>query len=343
MFGAEDIGIDLGTATVLIFVRGKGIVLREPSVVAMDRTTRNILAVGEEAQRMMGRTPASIMVIRPLADGIITDYDVAERMLRYFLRKVMGKRMMFRPRALVCVPSGVTEVEKRSVIDTILDAGARKAQLVEEPIAAAIGAGLDIEKQYGNLVVDIGGGTTDLAVLAMGRSVVSVTTKVAGDRFDEAITRYLRRKHNLMIGERSAEELKIQIGAAYMGGESHSMDVTGRSLITGLPKTITVHSEEMVEALDEPILALSENIQALLERTPPELAADIFESGIVLTGGGSLLSGLDYALSEQVRVPCRRVEDPVACVVTGTGRILDERDRWIHLLYDSDDDASSRR
>ncbi len=343
MFGMDDIGVDLGTSSVLIYGQGKGVVLREPSVVAIDRATRNILAVGEEAQRMMGRTPANIMVIRPLAEGVISDYDVAERMLRFFLRKVMGRRMMFRPRVLACVPSGVTDVEKRSVIDAMLDAGARKAQLIDEPVAAAIGAGLDIEHQYGNMVVDIGGGTTDLAILAMGQSIISVTTKVAGDRFDEAIMRYLRRKHNLMIGERSAEELKIQIGAAEIGSDSHQMEVTGRSLISGLPKSIAIHSDEIVEALDEPILALTENIQALLERTPPELAADVFERGITLTGGGALLTGLDRVLTKRTRVECKRAEDAVACVVQGTGRVLEERDRWLHLLFDNDDNPNLKR
>jgi rod shape-determining protein MreB len=343
MLGNEDIGIDMGTATMLICVRGKGIVLREPAVVALDRQTRNILAVGEEAQRMMGRTPANIAVIRPLHDGTVTDYDITERMLRFFLRKVMGKRSVFRPRVVACVPTGVTEVEKRSMVDTILDAGARKAQLVEEALAAAIGAGVDVTKAYGNMVLDIGGGTSTLAVLAMGRSVVTQTIKIAGDRFDEAITRYLRRKHNLMIGERTAEELKIQIGAACPRADALYLDVTGRSLITGLPKTVRVSSEEMVEALDEPIAALAENIQALLERTPPELAADIFERGIVMTGGGSMLYGLDLVLSEQVRVPCRLVEDPVACVALGTSRILEDRDAWTQLLFDIEDDGTARK
>jgi len=343
MFGMNDIGVDLGTSTILICVLGKGIVLREPAMVAIDRSTRNILAVGDDARNMVGRVPANISVIRPLAEGVISDYDATERMLRFFLRKVIGRRMMFRPRVVACVPSGVTEVEKRSVVDTVLDAGARRAQLIDEPLAAAIGAGLDIGKAYGNMILDIGGGTSSLAVLAMGRVVVSVTTKIAGDRFDEAIIRYLRRKHNLIIGERSAEELKIQIGAAVPRSDALLMDVTGRSLITGLPKTITINSEETVEALDEPILALTENIQALLERTPPELAADIFERGIVMTGGGSLLYGLDAALSGQIRLPCRLMEDPVGCVAMGTGRILEERDTWTSLLFDIEDGRSGSR
>ncbi len=334
MLGMDDIGVDLGTATVLVYVKGKGILLREPAMVAIDRNTRSILAVGEDAHRMQGRTPAHISVVRPLVDGVISDYDVAERMLRYFLRKVMGKRLMFRPRVVACVPSGVTEVEKRSVVDAILDAGARKAQLIDEPMAAAIGAGLDIEKAYGSMVVDIGGGTTDLAVISMGRCVVAETIKVAGDRMDEAVIRYLRRKHNLMIGERSAEELKMHLGAAYPRQEVLHMDVTGRSLITGLPKTISVSSSEMVEALDEPILALTENVQAILERTPPELAADIFDRGIVMTGGGSLLFGLDKVLSERIRVSCRVVDDPVACVALGTGMVLEEMETHGKLLFD---------
>ena len=343
MFGMDDVGIDLGTSTVLLYVRGKGIVLREPSMVAMDRTTRNILAVGEDAWRMLGRTPANITVVRPLADGVVSDYDVMERMLRFFLRKVMGRRMLFRPRVLACVPSGVTEVERRSVVDTILDAGARRAQLVDEPVAAAIGAGLDISKPYGSMVIDMGGGTSDLAVLAMGRTIVGDTIKISGDRFDEAIIRYLRRKHNVMIGERSAEELKIQIGSACPRADAIYMDVTGRSLITGLPKTITISSEEMVEALDEPVQALVENVQALLERTPPELAADIFEKGVVMAGGGAQLYGLDRVLTEQIRVNCRLVEDPVACVALGVGRILEDRDTWGQLLQDNARKADDAR
>ncbi len=343
MFGMDDIGIDIGTSTILFCVMNKGIVLREPAVVAIDRTTRNILAVGEEARSMIGRTPANITVVRPLADGTVTDYDLTERMLRFFLRKVLGRRMLFRPRIIACVPNGVSEVDKRLLIDTVVDAGGRRVQLVDEPVAAAIGAGLDVTKAYGTMILDIGGGVSTLAVMAMGRIVVSVTTKIAGDRFDEAIIRYLRRKHNLMVGERSAEELKVQIGAAIPRKDAMFLDVTGRSLITGLPKTITVSSEETVEALEEPILALTENIQALLERTPPELAADIFENGIVMVGGGSLLYGLDAVLSEQVRIPCRVVEDPVACIARGTSRIMEERDVWTELLFDVDDDAPGSR
>ncbi|MDR3051339.1 MAG: rod shape-determining protein [Oscillospiraceae bacterium] len=335
MLGVNDIGVDLGTATVLIYMKNKGILLREPAMVAIDKNTRNPLAWGEKAYMMLGRTPANIAVIRPLADGSIVDYDTAERMLRYFLRRVLGKRMVFRPRVVASLPAAVTEVEKSSMVDAILSVGARKAQLIDESVAAAIGAGLDVQKAYGSMVVNIGGGITGLAVLAMGRCVVSdATTKATGDRMSEAIIRYLRRKHNLMIGERSAEMLKINIGAAQPRKDVLYMEVTGRNLLTGLPKTIAVSSTEMADAMDETIQTLVESMQAMLERTPPELVTDIFDRGIVLTGGGSQLFGLDKLLSDQLRVDCRVADDPVASVVLGIGMILEEIETHGKLLLE---------
>jgi rod shape-determining protein MreB len=331
MFGYQDIGIDLGTATVLVYIKGKGIVLREPSVVAIDRNNGRILDVGDEARKMLGRTPGNIVAIRPLREGVISDYDVTERMLRYFLRKVVGKRMFFKPRVVVCVPSGVTEVEKRSVIDATIDAGARYTQLIEEPIAAAIGAGLDISRPYGSMVVDIGGGTTDIAVISLGSAVVSDSIKIAGDKFDDAIIRYMRRKHNLLIGERTAEELKINIGGAYPRKEVLYMEVTGRNLVSGLPKTTRVSSEEMIEALEEPVITIIETVHSVLERTPPELAADIYDRGIVMTGGGALLFGLDRLIQENIKVPCFVADDAISCVAIGTGKALENIDAMAGL------------
>ena len=301
---------------------------------AVDRATRNILAVGEDAQRMMGRTPSGILALRPLKEGVIGDYELTEKMLRYFMRKVVGKRTLFRPRTVVCVPGGVTEFERRSMADILLDAGARKAQLVDEPLAAAVGAGLDVTQAYGTMVLDVGGGTADLAVLSLGRVIVGNTIKIAGDRFDEAITRYVRRKHNLMIGERTAEELKITIGAAMTRGDTLTMEATGRSLITGLPKTIALGSDEMVEALDEPLQEFIENVHALLERTPPELAADVFERGITMTGGASQLFGLDQYISKYLKVACRVAEDPEGCVALGMARMLEDSDVLGSLIGD---------
>ena len=334
MFGYQDIGIGLGTASVLVYIKGKGIVLREPSVVAIDRNNGRILDVGDEARKMLGRTPGNIVAIRPLREGVISDYDVTERMLRYFLRKVVGKRMFFKPRVVVCVPSGVTEVEKRSVIDATIDAGARYTQLIEEPIAAAIGAGLDISRPYGSMVVDIGGGTTDIAVISLGSAVVSDSIKIGGDKFDEAIIRYMRKKHNLLIGERTAEELKINIGGAYPRKETLYMEVTGRNLVSGLPKTTRVSSEEMIEAMEEPVLSILETVHAVLERTPPELAADIYDRGIVMTGGGALLHGLDRLIRENVKVPCSVAEDAISCVAIGTGRALENIDAMSNAIFD---------
>jgi rod shape-determining protein MreB and related proteins len=326
LFGfGNDIGIDLGTATVLVYIKGKGIVLREPSVVAIDNNTNRLLAVGEEARRMLGRTPGNIVAIRPLRDGVISDYDVTERMLKYFINKVCGKKFfqIFKPRIMVCVPSGVTEVEKRAVEDAAIQAGARKTYLIEEPIAAAIGAGIDISKAYGNMVVDIGGGTTDVAVISLGGTVVSNSLKIAGDKFDEAIVRYMRKKHNIMIGERTAEDLKINIGTVYPRKEEISMEIRGRNLISGLPKTITVTSTEMIEALEECAVSIVEAVYSVLEVTPPELAADISDRGIVLTGGGGLLHGLDKLLEEKTNIKVYIAEDAVSSVAMGTGKALD--------------------
>lgn len=321
----QDIGIDLGTATTLVYIKGKGIVLREPSVVAIDKNTNKILAVGEEARMMLGRTPGNIVAIRPLRDGVISDYDVTEKMLKYFLGKVLGNRVLniIKPRLMVCVPSGVTEVERRAVIDAAIQAGARKIYLIEEPIAAAIGAGIDISKACGSMVVDVGGGTTDIAVISLGGIVVSTSIKVAGDKFDEAIVRYMRKKHNIMIGERTAEELKINIGTAYPRVQEVTMDIRGRNLITGLPKTITVTSSEIMEALEEPISAVVEAVHTVLEKTPPELAADIGDRGIIMTGGGSLIYGLDKLIQKETGINVIIAEDAVSCVVIGTGKAID--------------------
>lgn len=326
MFGiGQDIGIDLGTASVLVYMKGKGIVLREPSVVAIDKNTNKLLAVGEEARRMLGRTPGNIVATRPLRDGVISDYDITERMLKHFINKVSGSRALklVRPRIIVCVPSGVTEVEKRAVKDAAMQAGARKTYLIEEPIAAAIGAGIDISKACGSMVIDIGGGTTDIAVISLGGTVVSASIKIAGDKFDESIVRYMRKKHNIMIGERTAEELKINIGTVYPRVQEVSMDIRGRNLISGLPKTITVTSTEIMESLEEPILSIVEAVHSVLEKTPPELAADISDRGIVMTGGGSLIYGLDKLIQEKTGINVIVADDAISCVAVGTGKALD--------------------
>ena len=323
MLGTLDIGIDLGTASVLIYVRGRGVVLREPSVVAINKETGEMLAAGEEARRMLGRTPGNIVAERPLRDGVVSDYETTERMLRYFIQKVCGRRLMLsKPRAMICVPSVVTEVERRSVLDAARAVGVR-ADLIEEPIAAAIGAGLDISKPNGNMVVDIGGGTTDVAVISMGGTVTCESIRIAGDKFDEAIIRYMRRKHNLLIGERTAEEIKINIGSAYPRKEVITMEVVGRCLAVGLPRMVRVGSDEMIEALEEPVQAVVETVHTVLERTPPELAADIAERGIVMTGGGALLYGLDRLIQDHTKIPCYVAEDAVSCVVLGTGLALE--------------------
>ena len=335
LFEFNDVGIDLGTSSVLVFVKNKGIVLREPSVVAVEKITGRIYAVGEEARRMLGRTPGKILAIRPLKDGVISNFDITERLLRHFLKKVVGNKLFFKPRVVVCVPSGVTEVEKRSVIEATESAGARHTWLIEEPLAAAIGAGIDIAQPRGNMVVDIGGGTTDVAVISLGDSVLSESIKVAGDKFDESIVRYMRKKHNLLIGERTAEEMKIRIGTAYPRKEQVYIDVKGRNLISGLPQQMTVGSNEMIDALEEPLQQILETVRNHFEKTPPELASDIAENGICLTGGGALLYGMDKLVAEHTKVPCYVAEDPISCVAIGTGKVLENLDKgYINSLYD---------
>ena len=321
----QDIGIDLGTATVIAYVKGKGIVLREPSVVAIDNNTGEVVAVGNEARRMLGRTPGNIVATRPLRDGVISDYTVTEKMLKYFIKKV-GGRTIFAPRIMICIPSRVTEVEKKAVIDAAMQAGARKVYLIEEPLAAAIGAGIDISKPHGNMVVDIGGGTTDIAVISLGGSVVSASIKVAGDKFDEAIVKYVKKKYNVIIGERTAEDLKINIGCVYPKIQDAEMEVRGRDLGTGLPTTLTIHSSEMMEALIEPAMLVVDAVHGVLEKTPPELAADISDKGIYMTGGGCLVDGLDKLLQEKTGINVMIAQDSVSCVALGTGKALDNLD-----------------
>ena len=321
----QDIGIDLGTATVIAYVKGKGIVLREPSVVAVDNNTGEVVAVGNEARRMLGRTPGNIVATRPLREGVISDYTVTEKMLKYFIKKV-GGRTLFAPRIMICIPSRVTEVEKKAVIDAATNAGARKVYLIEEPIAAAIGAGIDISKPCGNMVVDIGGGTTDIAVISLGGSVVSTSIKVAGDKFDEYVAKYIKKKYNWVIGERTAEELKQTVGCVYPKMQEVEMEVRGRNLGTGLPTTITISSNEMLEALQEPADMIIDAVHSVLEITPPELAADISDKGIYMTGGGCLIDGLDKLLQERTGINVMIAQDTVSCVALGTGKALDNLD-----------------
>lgn len=322
---SPDIGIDLGTASVLVYVKGKGIVLQEPSVVAIDIDTNKVLAVGEEAQKMLGRTPGNIVAIRPLKDGVISDYDVTEKMLKHFIEKVTGGVGLFRffkPQIIVCVPSGVTEVEKRAVIDATMEAGARDVYLIEEPIAAAIGAGIEISLPNGSMVVDIGGGTSDVAVISLGGIVVSTSIKIAGDKFDESIVKYMRKKHSLLIGERTAEEIKINIGSAYPREKEVYMDVRGRNLVSGLPETIKVSSMETLDALKESVAQIADAVHYVLEKTPPELSADISDKGILLTGGGSLLHGLDKLISKRTGIRVYIADEAISCVAKGTGEAL---------------------
>ncbi len=321
----QDIGIDLGTATVIAYVKGKGIVLREPSVVAVDSNNGEVLAVGKEARKMLGRTPGNIVATRPLREGVISNYTVTEKMLKYFINKVCG-RFVFAPRIMICIPSRVTEVEKKAVIDAATQAGARKVYLIEEPIAAAIGAGIDISKPCGNMVVDIGGGTTDIAVISLGGSVTSTSLKVAGDKFDEYIIKYIKKKYNVIIGERTAEDLKVNIGCVYPKMQDVEMDIRGRDLLDGLPKTITIHSSEMLEAMIEPALMIVDAVHSVLEKTPPELAADISDRGIYMTGGGCLVDGLDKLLQEKTGINVMIAQDTVSCVALGTGKALDNLD-----------------
>ena len=321
---SSDIGIDLGTASILVYVKGKGVVLKEPSVVAYDRDTEQIMAIGEEARLMLGRTPGNIIAVRPLRQGVISDYKTTEKMLKYFIQKAVGKSFFGRrPRISVCVPSGVTDVEKRAVEDATYQAGARDVYIIEEPVAAAIGAGIDISRPCGNMIVDIGGGTSDIAVISLDGVVVSSSIKVAGDDFDDAIVRFMRKRHNLLIGERSAEEIKINIGTCYKRPENISMDIRGRNLVTGLPKTVTVSSDETEEALREVTSQVVDAVHSVLERTPPELAADIADRGIVLTGGGALLHGLEDLIEENTGITTMTAEEPLTAVAIGTGKYIE--------------------
>ena len=318
-----DIGIDLGTASILVYIRGRGVVLKEPSVVAFDRDTNKIKAIGEEARLMLGRTPGNIVAVRPLRQGVISDYTVTEKMMKYFIQKAIGRRSLRKPKIAVCVPSGVTEVEKKAVEDATYQAGAREVVIIEEPIAAAIGAGIDISKPCGNMIVDIDGGTTDIAVISLGGTVVSASVKIAGDDFDEAIVRFMRKKHNLLIGERTAEDIKIKIGSAYKRTEPDYLEVRGRNLVTGLPRTVKVSSEDTEEALKDTTSQIVEAIHSVLEKTPPELAADIADRGIVLTGGGSLLRGLEDLICSKTGITTMTAEEPMTAVAIGTGKYVE--------------------
>jgi rod shape-determining protein MreB len=323
---SNDLAVDLGTANTLVYMKGKGVVLSEPSVVAIQTATGQVLAVGKEAKKMLGRTPGGIEAIRPMKDGVIANFEVAEAMLRYFITKVHNRKALVRPRVIVCVPSGITQVEKRAVRDSALQAGAREIYLIEEPMAAAIGAGLPIQEPSGNMIVDIGGGTTEVAVISLSGIVYSGSVRVGGDEIDDAIIQHLKRKYNLMIGESTAEQIKITIGSAYPLPEPKTMEVKGRDLVAGVPKTLIINDEEIRSSLTEPISAIVDTVKMALERTPPELAADIVDRGIVLAGGGSLLTGLDCLLREETKLPIIYAEDPLSAVVLGAGRILDEID-----------------
>lgn len=322
LFNSLDIGVDLGTANILVFLKGKGIVLKEPSVVATDKATGKVLAVGRAAKYMLGRTPDSIVAVRPLREGVIADYDITQIMLETVLQKVAGKSMFFKPRVMICIPSGVTTVEKRAVLEATMQSGAAKTFLIEEPMAAAMGANLNVGESRGVMVVDIGGGTTDIAVISLGGIVVSDSLRIGGDKFDEAITRFIKKEHNVLIGERTAEEIKLRIATVHKRGRKESVTVRGRDLITGLPTTIKITSDETYRALAEPIGMLVACIRGVLEKTPPELASDIVETGIVLTGGGALLDGLAPLIQEETRITTRVADNPLDCVALGTGKAL---------------------
>ena len=319
---SADLGIDLGTATVLVYVKGKGVILKEPSVVAINKVNNKILAVGEEARNMIGRTPGNIVAVRPLKDGVISDYDITEKMLKEFIKKACGGKKIIAPKVMVCIPSQATEVEKRAVIDATKNSGAKEVHLIEEPLSAAIGAGIDITKPDGNMIVDIGGGTTDIAVISLGGVVIRKSIKSAGDRFDEAIVKYVRLKHRIMIGEKTAEDLKINIGCAYKDARESSYIMKGRNLVTGLPDQVEITSEEIREALEEPVGLIVDGVKSILEKTPPELAADIIEKGIIMTGGGSLLYGLDKLIEVNTGLNVKIAENSVEAVVEGTGQVL---------------------
>jgi rod shape-determining protein MreB len=328
LFGmfSNDLAIDLGTANTLIYVKGKGIILSEPSVVAIKKGTNQVLKVGKEAKEMLGRTPGGIVAIRPLKDGVIADFDVTEQMIRAFILKSHNRKALVRPRVIVGVPSGITQVEKRAIRDSADQAGAREVYLIEEPMAAAIGAGLPVQEPSGSMIVDIGGGTTEVAVISLSGIVYSQSVRIAGDEMDEAITQYLKRKYNLLIGERTSENIKIQIGSAYPFDEPRKMDIKGRDLVDGIPKTLTINDSDIREALHDPVFSIVDAVKTALERTPPELSADIAEKGIVLAGGGALLHGLDTLISLETHLKVRVADDPLSCVVLGTGKVLDELD-----------------
>ena len=332
MVWSTDMGIDLGTATVLVYLKGKGIILNEPSVVAIEKQARKVLAVGESAQKMLGRTPGNITAIRPLREGVIADFDVTEAMLKHFILKVGRRRRIFKPRVVVCIPAATTSVEKKAVIEAINRTGARDAFLIEEPRAAALGAGLDIFQPSGSMVVDIGGGTTDIAVLSMGETVVCCSVRVGGDKFDESIVRYIKKEFNLLIGERTAEAMKVQIGSAFLDGQVGEMDIRGRDLVTGLPRSIRVNSEQVHQAIHEPLWVIVQGVRKVLERTSPELAGDIMEKGIVLTGGGAMLDGFHKLIASETGVPAYLADDPIGSVATGTGKALEYLDKLAGTL-----------
>ena len=336
-FFSRDIGIDLGTANTLVYLKGKGIVMREPSVVAVDTKTNDVRSVGHEAKAVIGRTPGNIVAVRPLKDGVIADFEITANMLGQFIKKVCGNSLFVRPRVVICIPSGVTEVERRAVKDAAFNAGAKQVNLIEEPMAAAIGAGLPISEPSGSMVVDIGGGTSEVAVISLGGIVAARSVRVGGDEFDQSIIAYIKRKYNLLIGERTAEQIKIEIGSAFELDQETSMDIKGRNLVDGLPKNITVHSEEVREALEESLQKITDAIKETLERTPPELSADIIDHGIMLTGGGALLRGLDQLINRETGIDVHVAENPLDCVAMGAGAVLDHLD----ILSDVLDDDSS--
>ena len=332
-WGGRDMAVDLGTANTLVYVRGRGIVLSEPSVVAIDQRSGEVHAVGVEAKRMLGRTPGTIAAIRPLKDGVIADFDVTEKMLRYFLKQIIDKHVFkVRPKVIVCVPSGITEVERRAVRDSAETAGAKQVHMVAEPMAAAIGVGLPVETPTGNMVIDIGGGTTEIAVIALSGIVSDTSIRVGGDELDQAIVQFMRKNYNLLVGEPTAEAIKIKIGSAAPVGEEREMEVKGRDLVSGIPKTVRVHSSEIREAVQEPIQQIVDAVRRALEITPPELASDIVDRGIVMTGGGALIRGLDILLAQETGLPIHVDEDPLTCVVRGTGRILDDYEKYRSVL-----------
>ncbi|MCI5629108.1 MAG: rod shape-determining protein [Clostridium sp.] len=328
----KDMGIDLGTANTLVYIKGQGIVVREPSVVAIRDDSKEVLAVGEEAKRMIGRTPGNIVAIRPMKDGVIADFDVTQSMLSYFIQKAAAKKGVVSPRIAICVPFGVTEVEKRAIEEAARTAGAKDAFLIEEPMAAAIGAGLRIEEPEGNMVVDIGGGTSEIAIISLGGIVTAKSIRLGGDELDEAIVNYVKKEYSLMIGERTAEDVKIRIGSAYKEGEEMEMEIRGRDLISGLPKTMQISSSEVRDALRDPVNSIVDGIKSTLEKTPPELASDIMENGIMLTGGGALLKGLDKLVKEETGMPVKIAENPLDCVAIGTGKSVEDQEIFEKVL-----------